>query len=307
MYLFIVNKISGNGRGMKVWRRVERLLREKQVSYDVVFSVSPIHAADLVREQVKENKVKVLVAIGGDGTVQSIINELVGYSIPLGIIPAGSGNDFARGLRIPLNIKKALEYLLTGTSKRIDIARVGNKCCITVVGIGIDGKIAQTVNDSWYKKWFNFIRLGHLTYVFSFVQVLLHYRPVKVTIKVDGRQSIFSNVWLIAVANFPNYAGGMMICPAACYTDGFFHICIVQGISRWELVRIFPNVFRGNHILHPAVTILQGKKVEVISDSPMLAHGDGEMIGETPIEVTVHKEAIHVIYNEMVSLVKHLV
>ncbi|MFL1673265.1 diacylglycerol/lipid kinase family protein [Paenibacillus dendritiformis] len=302
MYLFIVNRISGNGKGIKTWRKIEPLLQNKQVHYKVEFSDSPSHAALLVRQyMIEHDKMKAFVIVGGDGTIQSVAHEIAESNIPLGIIPAGSGNDLARGLHIPLNAKKALEYLLTGTTKKIDIARIGSKCYTTVVGIGIDGKVAQTVNLSRYKKWFNHLKMGNLSYIFSFIQVLLRYKPANVHITVDGKEMIFSDVWLIAVANLPNYAGGMKICPEACYTDGFFHICIVQGTSRWTLMKIFPDVFRGNHIFHPAVTTLRGRKVEVYTESPMIAHGDGEMIGETPLEVTVYQDAIHVIYNPQLA------
>lgn len=295
MYFFIVNHRSGNGKGLKVWKRIVPLLQQNQVHYQVEFPTNPLNATTLARDLVNQNKVKVLVVVGGDGTVQSIIAELAGCRIPLGIIPAGSGNDIARGLGIPLNPETALEYVLNGTSKKIDLARTGNKCCVTVVGIGIDGKVAQTVNDSRYKKWFNLLKLGHFSYALSLVQILLHYAPTTITIKLDGREEKFSNVWVVAIANFPNYGGGMMICPGACHTDGIFHVCIVHGISRWELLRLFPSVYRGQHILHPAVAVLTGKKIEVMSDSPMLAHGDGEDLGETPIEVTVQKGAVNVI------------
>lgn len=298
MYFFIVNKMSGNGKGMKIWKRVESLLRKLQIDYLVEFSVSPIHAADLVRQMSNKQKVKVLAVVGGDGTVQSMIHALVGGNIPLGIIPAGSGNDLARGLKIPLNPEKALHYLLTGETKKIDIVQIGDRYCMTVVGIGIDGKVAQTVNQSRYKKWFNFFKLGHLSYVLSLFQVLLHYRPVKATITVDGKEWVFPEAWLIAVANFPNYGGGMMICPGACYHDGEFHICIVDGLTRWGLLRIFPAVFQGKHISHSGVTLLKGKTIEVNSESPMPTHGDGEIIGETPIKISVLQEAIPVICHE---------
>lgn len=295
MYFFIVNHRSGNGKGLKAWRRIQPLLQQKQIHYQVEFPTSPLNAAVLARELVKENNLKVLVVVGGDGTVQSIITELVGSLVPLGIIPAGSGNDIARGLRIPLKPERALEYVLVGTIKKIDLARTGNKSYITIVGMGIDGKVAQTVNGSRYKKWFNLFKLGHLSYALSLVQVLFHYVPARILIRLDGREEEFSNVWLVAIANFPNYGGGMMICPGACQTDGILHVCIVHGISRWELIRLFPSVYRGKHILHPAVTVLSAKETEVISDSPLLAHGDGEIIGETPIKVTVQKEAVYVI------------
>lgn len=296
MFLFLVNRLSGHGQGLKVWKQTQQLLQEKRIQYDVEFPGSPVHAAYLLRKYMKENdQVKVVVVVGGDGTVQSIANELAACSIPLGVIPAGSGNDFARALGIPLNPKKALEYILTGVIKKIDIAQSGNKYFVTVVGIGIDGKIAQTVNHSWYKKWFNTFRLGRLSYVISLIHVLFSYQPLTVNIKVDEMEMRFSDVWLIAVANIPNYGGGMIICPGASYTDGVFDICIVHGISRFEVIRIFPQVFVGKHILHPGISMLQGQEVKVFSDSPMPAHGDGEMIGETPIEISIRKEAIHVI------------
>lgn len=298
MYFFIVNTISGNGKGMKVWKRIESMLQKQQVDYLVEFSVSPTHAAELVRQIAKTQKIDVLAVVGGDGTVQSMIHALIGRNIPLGIIPAGSGNDLARGLKIPLNPKEALHYLLTGGTKKIDIIQIGDQYCMTVVGIGMDGKVAQTVNRSRYKKWFNVFKLGHLSYVLSLFQVLLHYRPAKATIKINGKEWVFQNIWLIAVANFPNYGGGMIICPGACHYDGEFHICIVDGLSRWELLRIFPAVFRGKHIHHPGVTLLKGKTIEVISDSPMPAHGDGEMMGETPMKIDILPEALPVICHD---------
>ncbi|WP_199620413.1 diacylglycerol/lipid kinase family protein [Paenibacillus alkalitolerans] len=298
MYNFVVNKMAGNGKGKKVWKAVEPLLQRQQIGYHVEFSVNSAHAADLVRQLVaKDCNRTVLVIVGGDGTLQSVIPELIGYNVPLGIIPAGTGNDFARALGIPLHPKKALDYLFEGGIKKIDVAKTGDKYCLTVVGIGIDGKVAQTVNDSGYKKWFNFFRLGHLSYVLSLLQVLLRYRPVTATLKVDETEMTFSNVWLIAAANFPNYGGGMVICPGASYSDGVLDICIVHGISRFELVRVFPLVFKGKHISHSGVSILRGKEVKVVSSSPMIAHGDGEIIGQTPIEIDIRKEAVPVIFN----------
>ncbi|MEB3102890.1 diacylglycerol/lipid kinase family protein [Ferviditalea candida] len=298
MYLFIVNTMSGNGKGMKVWKRIESMLQKRQVHYLVEFSASPTHTAELVRQTAKKHKIKVLAVVGGDGTVQSMIHSVIGRNIPLGIIPAGSGNDLARGLKIPLNPKEALHYLLTGGTGKIDIIQIGNQYCMTVVGIGIDAKVAQTVNRSRYKKWFNRLKLGHLAYVLSFIQVLTHYRPVKATIKVDGKEWTFPKTWLIAVANFPNYGGGMIICPGACYFDGEFHICIVDGLSRWELLRIFPAVYRGKHIYRSGVTLLKGKTIEVISDSPMPAHGDGEIMGETPMKIDILEKGLSVICHD---------
>jgi diacylglycerol kinase (ATP) len=296
MYLFMVNRLSGNGQGLKVWKRIQPLLREKGIHYRVEFPESPVHATYLLQKYVKESdEVKVVAVVGGDGTIQSVVGELAGSSIPLGVIPAGSGNDFARAVGIPLIPERALDYLLTGTINKIDLAQTGNINCVTVIGIGIDGKVAQTVNHSRYKKWLNIFRMGRLAYVLSLLQVLFLYRPLTVNIKVDETEMIFSDVWLIAVANMPSYGGGMNICPEASYTDGVLDICIVHGISRFEFIRTFPRVYSGKHIFHPGISMLQGKEVKISSSSSMLAHGDGEVIGETPIDISLRKEAIQII------------
>lgn len=299
MIFFIVNRLSGNRQGLKVWKRIQPLLHDKGVHYCVEFSENPVHAAQLLRKYMKEtDQVKAVAVVGGDGTVQSIVSELAGSNIPLGVIPAGSGNDFARALGIPFSPKKALDFLLTGAIKKIDMAQSGNKTYITVVGIGIDGKIAHTVNHSKYKKWLNMLKLGRLAYVISLFQVFIRYRPHTVSIKVDEEEMTLSNVWLIAVANIPNYGGGMNICPEASYTDGVFDICIVHGISRFEAIRLFPRIYVGKHTFCPGISMFQGQKINISSSSPMQATGDGEIIGETPIDISMSKEAIHIICEE---------
>jgi diacylglycerol kinase (ATP) len=296
MYLFMVNGLSGNGQGLKAWKRIQPLLRERGIQYRVEFPESPVHTANLLREYMENpDEVKVVAVVGGDGTIQSVVGELAGSSIPLGVIPAGSGNDFARAVGIPLIPEIALDYLLTGTLNKIDLAQTGSVNFSTVIGIGIDGKVAHTVNQSRYKKWLNILRMGRLSYVLSLLQVLLLYRPLTVNIKVDETEMIFSDVWLIAVANMPSYGGGMNICPKASYTDGVLDVCIVHGISRFEFLRTFPKVYSGRHIFHPGVSMLQGKEVKISSGSSMLAHGDGEVIGETPIDISLRKEALQII------------
>ncbi len=112
---------------------------------------------------------------------------------------------------------------------------------------------------------------------------------------MNKKHLAFQKVWLIAVANSPFYAGGMLICPDAKYNDGAFDICIVQGITRWELLRIFPSVFKGKHLSHPSITLLKASEVEILSDSPMIAHGDGEIVAETPIKIMVQPKTLYVL------------
>ncbi|SDI27314.1 diacylglycerol/lipid kinase family protein [Natribacillus halophilus] len=291
MYSIIVNKCSGNGKGALIWKQVKKALQTKEIDYQVYFTKRSNHATAIVREI----NGGVIIVIGGDGTIHEVINGLIGAKTPVGIIPAGSGNDFAKALDIPTNAREALDRILHGKQQAVDIGRINGKCCVTVIGVGFDGKVAQTVNASKSKRWLNVIRFGKLSYVISVFKVLLSYKPVDITITVDGHKEDITNVWLIAVANFPYYAGGMAICPNAKGNDGFLELCVVHGMSRLQFVRAFPGVFKGKHVSHPAVKMLTGKQIEISSSTAMIVHGDGEIIGQTPIKIDVEKEALNVI------------
>ncbi|PLR95287.1 lipid kinase [Bacillus sp. T33-2] len=287
MHCFIVNKVSGNGRGLKVWTAIEKILQQKHIVYSVHFTQKRKDATQIVMELINDKETSVIIAVGGDGTVNEVINGLVGCQVPLGIIPAGSGNDFCRALGVPMKFDQALERILKHDKELIDIGRVNNEYFATVVGIGFDGQVAKVTNSSKYKKLLNRMRMGGISYIVGVVNVLLYYKPTDVVLEIDKKQFKIPKVWLIAVANSPYYAGGMLICPNATNKDGLFEICIVQGISRWGLLRMLPLVFKGKHISHPSISILKGREIDILSGSPMIAHGDGEIVGSTPVKLTV--------------------
>ncbi|WP_209125837.1 diacylglycerol kinase family protein [Alkalihalobacillus sp. BA299] len=294
MYVFIVNPISGNGKGEFVWTQIEKILIDKKTNFKAFFTKDKGHATGIV-EALNPELVTAVVVIGGDGTVHDVVNGLQNVKIPLGIIPAGTGNDYARSMSIPKNYELALERILIGEMKKIDILHVGERVCMTVIGIGFDGKVAQLANKSKYKKILNGLRLGKFTYLLIVLQLLFKYKPTQVTIELDDVTYKFDDVWLIAVANLPYYGGGMYICPQAISDDGVFDVCIVHNTSKFKLLQIFPKVFQGKHITHSAVTVLKGKNIKVISDIPVVIHGDGEIIGETPVEVTVKKDVLDIV------------
>lgn len=295
LYAFIVNKVSGNGRALKIWTQIEKILQEKNVLYCVRFTEKPKHATSLVQEVISKEKVAAIVAVGGDGTIHEVVNGLIGTNIPLGIIPAGSGNDFARGLGIPFKHDQALERILQGKPKIIDIGYANSASFCTVAGIGFDGEVAQAANISIYKKWLNFAHMGHISYIISALKVFFRYKPAEISLIVDKKPYKLSKVWLIAAANLPYYGGGLAICPKAKSNDGLFDICIVQGMSKWKFLRTFPLVFKGNHTSSPSIKIMKGKELEICSSTPLMVHGDGEMLGQTPIRIRIEPSSLYVI------------
>lgn len=295
---FVVNPVSGNGYGAKVWHKMEAILRTRNIDYTVHFTSHKGEAAQLAQRLIDDHRPRVVVAVGGDGTVSEVAHGMYQASYPccLGYIPAGSGNDFARGHSLPLDPLEALELILSSSNTRlIDVLTIGDRLAVSTIGVGLDGQVAKATNESVYKKWLNRIRMGKAAYIFALIQVLFTYRPCSAILTVDGNETRFSNVWLIAIANIRYYGGGMMICPDAQPDDGMANICVVSRVSRFELLRIFPLVYSGKHVAHHAVQFLRGQRIDVQADHPLFVHTDGESAMTTPLHVEVQPKRLPIV------------
>jgi diacylglycerol kinase family enzyme len=166
--------------------------------------------------------------------------------------------------------------------------RAGDNFFVNVVGAGLDAEVADAVNKS--VRFFN----GTLTYLVQLMKVLTVYTTRDVTIEIDGK-TVKRRAWLVSVGNAKYYGGGMMICPDALVDDGFLDVCIVNEISKAELLRFLPCVFSGKHKNHPAYEVLKGKKVKIKFAPPAKVHADGDVIGVTPVEFSVEPGALKVL------------
>jgi YegS/Rv2252/BmrU family lipid kinase len=294
MYYIIVNKMSGNGNGNKVWNKLKILLDKKKVPYQMQFTKRAGHASSIV-QGLDFSELTAIIAVGGDGTIHEVGNELVHKNIALGIIPAGSGNDIARSLGIPHNVEDGLERIIKSSGKYIDVGKVGSGYFLAITGLGFDGKVAEVTNNSKVKKWLNKAKLGNLSYIINIFNVLFTYKPSNVSISVDGENREIEDVWLIAVANLPYYGGGIKICPEADSKDGLLDICIVSGISKWELLFVLPKAFNGNHIAHRHVTMLRGERVKIDPVEKLIVQCDGEIILTGDNKFSVIKEGLKIL------------
>jgi diacylglycerol kinase (ATP) len=295
---FIVNPVSGNGRGAAVWSKLESVLKKRNTAYVVEKTAKMGDAKQLTIEMLTRGEVQVLVAVGGDGTVNEVINGMIAVNTPCRFahIAAGSGNDFARGHALPTEPIEALEKILNAEEgKAIDLLQVNGRIAANAVGAGFDGQVAKTTNEASYKKLLNRLRLGVFAYIISVIRVLFFYRPSTVWLSVDGEEEEIEGVWLIAVANIANYGGGMLICPGAAANDGIAEVCVVSKVTRWGLLRAFPLIFSGAHVNHPAVRFYRGTAIAVRTAKPLVVHADGETVGQTPISIEVLPNRLQVL------------
>lgn len=281
----IVNPISGRGRGARIAEQVSRTLQGHGVAHELRYSHSPADPTELAREAVR-NRYSLVVSVGGDGLVNQVANELVGSDTALGIIPVGVGNDFARGLGIPLNIDRACAALARGQLRRVDVAQANERYFFSVAVMGFAAQVNRRANQ------LQRFRVNALYTVLTVASVFLE-TPVAFTVHYDGQtRRCFS--WLIAVANTWSCARGMALVPAARPDDGLLDACLVNGMGKWELLYVFPRVFHGRHIYHTGIETLRGREITISADSPCEIYADGERLGLLPAVLKAVPQALSV-------------
>ncbi|WP_102275839.1 diacylglycerol/lipid kinase family protein [Cytobacillus massiliigabonensis] len=303
---FIINPQAKNGRCQKVWRKLEKILDEQNISYEAFFTAYPGHGEEIVQfiSRKEAGKDVVIVVVGGDGTMHEAVNgAAVNSNIHLAYIPGGSGNDFSRGYGIPRNPVAALNYLLTQLKEEsllIDLGLINKKdekdiYFVNNMGVGLDAHIARKVNLSKIKKLLNRISLGKLVYVYFLLKSVFTYQRSSIEIIVDGKRYSFHSTWFVTVSNQPFYGGGMKISPKASPFDGQLNITVVHNLSRLKLLFVFITVFWGGHVTFKEVETFTGSEIKITSPDPIQAHADGEDIGCTPLATITCKRFLPIL------------
>lgn len=282
----IVNPVSGRGRGGTVAEQASRALHRSGLSTQVLYSRSAADLAALAREAVRD-RCPLVIGVGGDGLVSQMGNELVGSDTALGIIPAGVGNDFARGLGIPLDVERACAVLTQQYTRRVDVGQANDRYFFSVAVMGFAAEINRRANR------FQRFRVNALYTVLTIATAFTD-NPLLFTVTYDGhRRRCYS--WLIAVGNTWSCGRGMALVPGAQPDDGLLDACVVNGMGRFELLYVFPRVFRGTHVYHTGIETLHGREISIEADGPCEIYADGERIGPLPARLRAVPQALNVI------------
>jgi len=264
----------------------------------------------------------VVLVFGGDGTVHRHLGQLVRLGLPVLVVPAGSGNDFARalGLRrvrdslaawrkfrrgegnvsaIDLGVLAPLEGAngapAPNTSASHTAAPHSSRYFCCVAGVGLDGEVAERANR--LPRWLR----GHGGYLLSVPQTIFTFAPLPMKVLTSAEDNAGwttrsdQPTILAAFANTPVYGGGMKIAPQAKMDDGLLDVCIVGAVGRFRLLRLFPTVYHGNHLRIPEVSYFQASRVRVEVEHSLDVYADGEYVCRTPVEVGVHCGALKVV------------
>ena len=300
---FIVNPASKTGRGIEIWKEVETVLKSSGIEYEVFFTKRIGHGTELAKKLTEGPGEHMIVAHGGDGTVNEVVNGFVRIKDTVfGYIPTGSGNDLAGGLGLSTDPMTSIEHILENKSHlqmNVGVVEVeGMKRRFAASsGMGWDAAICHEVAVSKLKKFLNKIKLGKLSYVAIAVKQIFAFKTAPMEVQIDGKEPMkFNSNFFSAVMNSPYEGGRVMMCPAASWSDDLLDICIVDNVPKLKLLLVIPLAYKGWHKFFKGVHIKRGEKMTLRSSKPLPMHVDGENFGyHTEATMYLEKEKLRVI------------
>ncbi|MCP3853333.1 MAG: diacylglycerol kinase family lipid kinase [Actinomycetia bacterium] len=269
----LANPKSGAGAALAAADEIVGLVRARGHDVELVET----HDAEHTREAALATGTDRILAAGGDGMFHYVLQGVAGTTRPVGLVPVGTGNDFARALDLPLDDLPAAVEVALGPVSALDAVRTEVGWFATVATLGFSAQVNARGNDMRWPK-------GSLRYTIATLVELPRSQPITVEIEVDG-QGTRVEAMFVAMANTPFFGGGMAICPDARPDDGLLDIGIVGAVGRLELVRLLPKVFSGEHVNHPRFTLVRGRQVTVRSAHSVRA--DGEVLADSPVTMEV--------------------
>jgi diacylglycerol kinase (ATP) len=275
MWALVINPVSGQGKGAQIGTHVAGYLNSRGISCEIIIGRNGIDQADLLQRFLdRVPDCSGVIAVGGDGLLHLVLQKITPAQVPLALIPAGTGNDFVRTLGWSLeDVDTILEAVLTKKPRSVDLGVVDGEWFSAILSTGFDSIVNERANAmSWPK--------GPQKYNAAIAIELPRFAPRHYEIVLDDR-TISTQAMLIAVANGRSYGGGMLVCPHADISDGYFDVMVLHPVSKLEFIKVFPRVFKGTHITHPAVEIVRSKSVKITADA--VAYADGERIGQLPV------------------------
>jgi diacylglycerol kinase (ATP) len=288
----LTNPASGHGNAPHAAEKAIARLQHRDVDVIEIVGADAEHARHLVDEALNRGT-DALVVAGGDGVISDALQALAGTGIPLGIVPAGTGNDHAREFGLPTkDPKAAADIIADGWTETVDLGRIRDRGGLvkwfgTVAAAGFDSLVTDRANRM---RWPH----GRMRYNLAMLAELSQLRPLPFRLVLDGNREIDADLTLVAIGNTRSYGGGMLICPDADHADGQLDITMVGSTSRVRLIRLFPTVFKGAHVDLDEVSTARAKSVDV--ESPGIsAYADGEYACQLPAETSAIPDALQIL------------
>ena len=293
-----VNPAAGGGRALSYIPRIRKVFEAASVPAEFIFAEGPGDLERRALDAIKSGK-RLLFALGGDGTFHDLVNAAYGADVILGVLPSGGGNDFAAALQIPEDTVAAAEAVLRGKPKWVDLARVRTadgrvRLYSGGGGLGIDAAAAELANGA-------FRRLpGRSRYLASALWAFRSHRAIRVRVEFPGSDlpSIEVDALVAAALNTPSYGAGIRLAPDARLDDGWLEAVIVEDLSAFQVLILLPHLARSGELRTARIKRFRARVVKYSTDRSCFFHGDGEILGPTPVEIEIVPQAVRVLAPE---------
>jgi len=287
--LVVINPASGGGKGASIGAKVRNVLTSRAQDFEVVQAPSLEESLKEIENLCAHNRFDHLICVGGDGLIHDLIPHVIKYEIPLLVVPAGTGNDFARTIgTYGKKIEDILQIPTEHSPAEIDVGLIKSGSYsvpfVQILSTGFDSVVNARANN------FRFVK-GTIKYVVAVLLEVWKFKAVDFTLTIDGKL-ITQKAMLVCVANGTSYGAGMKIVPHANHQDRMLDVMVVDHVNPLRLLLVFPRVFFGTHIKHPKVHFYSGESIEINGDTQ--AYADGEHISALPIQVTLSDKPLQV-------------
>lgn len=293
--IVFINPAAGAGRASSFISRIRKVFEAADIDVEFLCVERTKDMEAAARAAIESGK-RLLIALGGDGTMQELVNGALGADVVLGVLPAGVGNDFAAVLQLPRDPVAAAEAILRGQTRRVDLARARTadgrvRLYLGGGGVGIDADSMRHANGA-------FRRLpGRARYVASALRALWSFRGVgvKVEFPLTDMLPVEAKCLLAAVLNTPTYGAGIRLAPDARIDNGWLDFVIVEDLSVLKIAVLLPRLLRNGELRTPDIRRFRVRSVRLSTDRPCMFHGDGEVLGSAPVEIEVVPQAVRVL------------
>lgn len=291
MIAVVLNPVAGGGKTLAVLPRVRAALESLGKPYHVHLTTRAGDGADSASRLAREGA-SLVIAVGGDGTIHEVANGLFqsGTRVPMGIVPAGNGSDFARTIGASAAVEKAVIAACTRPARAIDLGRAtfadgSAHYFINVAGLGFDALVAERAHRT------KFLPGANLPYLAAALQTLISFKNIETVVEFDG-ETIKTKAVFVQIANGKYMGGGYKIAPTADIEDGLLDLALVGDLSKFDLLRTLPSVYSGKHVNHPKFRLIRAREIRVETASPALVQLDGELLGMSPVTFSVVPSAL---------------
>ncbi len=282
----IINPVAGNGHAKRVGEKVMEALLHRAIACKAYFTESPGHATQIAKEAVHRGTDTVL-AVGGDGTAYEAASGLIHSKTALGLIPAGTGNDFIKSIGVPKSPQKALDHILSHPPRLVDMGRINDKLFLNVCGTGFDVSVLE-----YSMKAKKLVR-GMLPYLYGVIRTIFSFKPVRMHIEIDEETTLDGTFLQCSVANGRYIGGGIAISPTSQVDDGLLDVVVLRSIPNWKMFFYLPGLLLGR--VHSFSITSHYRCHEVAIDAPgMHMNVDGEMLPIEKVRFSPVKDALWV-------------